>query len=95
MFAMIIPVYRKKGVFKKNLPQGLSALGGVWLSVRADRETLKSLEQVGWRFFDDEKGQANIFLKPNVKLFCRQFPRIASNTILHLNPTSGTIHFFN
>jgi type I restriction enzyme R subunit len=28
----------------------------------------KLLEQAGWRFFDNEKGQANISLEPNVKL---------------------------
>ncbi len=28
----------------------------------------KLLEEAGWRFFDDEKGQANIQLEPNVKL---------------------------
>lgn len=28
----------------------------------------KLLEQAAWRFFDDEKGQANISLEPNVKL---------------------------
>jgi len=28
----------------------------------------KLLEQSGWRFFDNEKGQANISLEPNVKL---------------------------
>ncbi len=28
----------------------------------------KLLEQAGWRFFDSEKGQANISLEPNVKL---------------------------
>lgn len=28
----------------------------------------KLLEQAGWRFFDDEKGQANIQLEPNVKI---------------------------
>ncbi len=28
----------------------------------------KLLEQTGWRFFDDKKGQANISLEPNVKL---------------------------
>ena len=27
----------------------------------------KLLEQAGWRFFDNEKGQANISLEPNVK----------------------------
>lgn len=26
------------------------------------------LEESGWRFFDDENGQANICLEPNVKL---------------------------
>lgn len=28
----------------------------------------KLLENAGWRFFDDEKGQANISLEPNVKI---------------------------
>jgi type I restriction enzyme R subunit len=28
----------------------------------------KLLEEAGWKFFDDEKGQANIQLEPNVKL---------------------------
>ena len=28
----------------------------------------KLLEQAGWRFLDNEKGQANISLEPNVKL---------------------------
>jgi type I restriction enzyme, R subunit len=28
----------------------------------------KLLEEAGWRFFDDEKGEANIQLEPNVKL---------------------------
>ena len=28
----------------------------------------KLLEEVGWRFFDDEKGSANIQLEPNVKI---------------------------
>jgi hypothetical protein len=28
----------------------------------------KLLEQAGWRFFDNEKGKANISLEPNVKL---------------------------
>lgn len=28
----------------------------------------KLLEQAGWRFFDNEKGQANISLEPNIKL---------------------------
>ncbi|KXK06462.1 MAG: type III restriction protein res subunit [Chlorobi bacterium OLB4] len=28
----------------------------------------KLLEQAGWRFFDNENGQANISLEPNVKL---------------------------
>jgi len=28
----------------------------------------KLLEQASWRFFDDEKGQANIQLEPNVKI---------------------------
>ena len=28
----------------------------------------KLLEEAGWRFFDDEKGQANIQLEPNVKI---------------------------
>ena len=26
------------------------------------------LEEAGWKFFDDEKGQANIQLEPNVQL---------------------------
>jgi type I restriction enzyme R subunit len=28
----------------------------------------KLLEEAGWRFFDDKKGEANIQLEPNVKL---------------------------
>lgn len=28
----------------------------------------KLLEAAGWRFFDDENGQANVVLEPNVKL---------------------------
>ncbi len=28
----------------------------------------KLLEQAGWRFFDDKKGQANISLEPNIKI---------------------------
>ena len=28
----------------------------------------KLLEDSGWRFFDNEKGQANISLEPNVKI---------------------------
>lgn len=26
------------------------------------------LEEAGWRFFDDEKGHANIQLEPNIKM---------------------------
>ena len=28
----------------------------------------KLLQESGWRFFDDEKGQANIQVEPNVKM---------------------------
>ena len=28
----------------------------------------KLLEEAGWRFFDDEKGSANIQLEPNVEI---------------------------
>lgn len=28
----------------------------------------KLLEAAGWRFFDDERGRANVVLEPNVKL---------------------------
>lgn len=40
----------------------------------------KLFEQARWRFFDNKKGQANVFLEPNVKLtqkdinaFCEDF----------------------
>src|SRR3989304_3820839 len=36
--------------------------------VKARIKINKLLEEAGWRFFDNEKGQANIQLEPNVKI---------------------------
>ena len=39
----------------------------------------KLLEASGWRFFDDEKGRANISLEPNVKLTHAQIDALGSD----------------
>ena len=39
----------------------------------------KLLEQAGWRFFDDEKGQANISLEPNIKLTQKDIDAFGEN----------------
>ncbi len=39
----------------------------------------KLLEEAGWRFFDDEKGKANIVLEPNVKITASQIDELGQN----------------
>jgi type I restriction enzyme R subunit len=39
----------------------------------------KLLEESGWRFFDDDKGKANIVLEPNVKLKKQQIDELGEN----------------
>ena len=39
----------------------------------------KLLEEAGWRFFDDERGRANIVLEPNVKITAAQIDELGQN----------------
>lgn len=39
----------------------------------------KLLEEAGWRFFDDARGQANIVLEPNVKMTAAQIDKLGQN----------------
>ena len=52
----------------------------------------KLLEQAGWRFFDNEKGQANISLEPNVKLTQKDIDALAR--ILNLQKTDLLIFYY-
>ncbi len=46
---------------------------------RARIKINKLLEEAGWRFFDNEKGQANILLEPNVKLTQKDIDAFGEN----------------
>ena len=39
----------------------------------------RRLEEAGWRFFDDEKGAANICLEPNVKITSQTLDDMGEN----------------
>jgi len=39
----------------------------------------KLLEEAGWRFFDDENGNANIRLESNTKITKREFDALGQN----------------
>ncbi len=46
---------------------------------RARLKINKLLEQAGWRFFDDERGQANIQLEPNIKISKKEIDSLGHN----------------
>ncbi|MEI7188549.1 DEAD/DEAH box helicase family protein [Dickeya dianthicola] len=50
----------------------------------------KLLESVGWRFFDDSKGKANVALEPNVKLSQAQINDLGEN---FESTTNGFVDF--
>jgi len=57
----VLPQTEKTNNSKKRTTMGAK-------EAKARIKINKQLEESGWRFFDDDKGKANIVLEPKVKL---------------------------